>query len=360
MTEKVALVFFNLGGPLAREDIKPFLFNFFSDPNIIAAPWPVRKLLAWWISFKRSKEEALVSYKALGYKSPLLETTLKQAESVTNFLQKNTQDLDLKHFVSMSYWHPFAEDAVQDILKYNPDRIIGIPLYPQYSTTTTKTAFEYFLKAAHKQGLSTEKLSLICCWPEETGFIQASTRLVREKLNEATEKVSEGRSVRLLFSAHGLPEKVIKSGDPYQSHCEKTAQKIVESLEMTDLDWGMCYQSRVGPLKWIGPSTEEALDQAAHDQKDVVIYPLAFVSEHVETLVEIEEEYREYAEDLGIEGFYRVPTVMTEPEFIEGLANIVGKRLSQQNFGICSDSCQKKCDRQFGKCAMATKDRFSF
>lgn len=360
MAEKIALVFFNLGGPSCQEDIRPFLTNFFNDPNIIAAPTPIRKLIAWWIAYKRSRGEALESYRELGYKSPLLETTKAQAKAVQVQLSEKYPNATFKSFVAMSYWHPFAAEALQGIQEFGADRVIGIPLYPQYSTTTTKTAFNYFVKAAEDLGIICPNLSLICCWPENSGFIEASARLVQEKLQEARTAAQEKRPVRLLFSAHGLPKKIIDGGDPYQAQCEKTAEKIVETLGETDLDWGMCYQSRVGPLEWIGPSTEDALTTAATDKVDVVIYPLAFVSDHVETLVEIEIEYREFAENLGIEGFFRVPTVMTEPEFIKGLADIISERLDQNILGLCSDTCTKPCDQKFKKCAFATKDSFGF
>lgn len=325
--QKIAVVLMNLGGPLKEEDIKPFLFNFFMDKNIIGAPLPIRWMIAKWISYSRGNGAAKTSYAALGGKSPLLENTRAQAEALQNLLQKS--HADIKVFVSMRYWHPLSTETVAEVKAYAPDRIILLPLYPQFSTTTSFSSIQNWEREAKKAGMNipTDK---ICCYPFQQGFIKASADLIRSTL----EKMQQ--PARILFSAHGLPEKTIEAGDPYQFQCEQTARKIMDKLGMEGQDWQVCYQSRVGPLKWIGPSTEEALDKAAADGIAVAIYPHAFVNEHVETLVEIEEEYREYAHQKGIPGFARVPTVATHPAFIAGLAALVEQKLAgQKNERIC-------------------------
>jgi len=175
----------------------------------------------------------------------------------------------------------------------------------------------------------------IGCYPFQPGFLEASAALVGQTLRRAQIENPE-TPLRILFSAHGLPESIIRSGDPYQWQCEQTAKKIAEYMDIPGLDWQACYQSRVGPMKWIGPSTDQALETAAKDRVGVIIYPHAFVSEHVETLVEIEEEYRHAAEKLGVPCFYRVPTVGTDPVFIAGLAELVEENL---NSGFSPPGC---------------------
>jgi protoporphyrin/coproporphyrin ferrochelatase len=332
--QKIAIVLMNLGGPLKEEDIKPFLFNFFMDRNIIGAPLPVRWLLAKWISFSRSRGAAKTSYAALGGKSPLLENTEAQAAALESLLRKTWPQS--KVFVTMRYWHPLSEETVGKVKAYEPDQVVLLPLYPQFSTTTSFSSIQNWHGAAKAAGLAVPTHK-ICCYPHQAGFIAASVALIRQGLAAAPPKT------RLLFSAHGLPEKVIAGGDPYQYQCEQTAQKIVDALGMKELDWQICYQSRVGPLKWIGPSTEEALDKAAADGVGVLVYPHAFVNEHVETLVEIEEEYREYAREKRIPYFARVPTVSTYPDFIAGLAALVEDRLKGAEW-------QRVCPASFSRC----------
>jgi len=325
--QKTAVVLMNLGGPDKPESIRPFLFNFFMDKNIIGVPKPVRYLIARWISWSRGRGAAKTAYDALGGKSPLLENTQAQADALQRVL--DAAGLQAKVFVTMRYWHPMSAAVTRAVQAYAPDKIILLPLYPQFSTTTSFSSIQDWQRSADAIGMTipTEK---ICCYPFAEGFIKASADLVRAALEKAPAKT------RVLFSAHGLPEKVIQGGDPYQYQCEESAAKIAAAVGMENLDWQVCYQSRVGPMKWIGPSTEEALDKAAADGVGVVIYPHAFVNEHVETLVEIEEEYRAYAKEKGIPYFGRVPTVAIHPVFIDALAKLVTERLAGgKNARIC-------------------------
>lgn len=347
--QHIAVVLFNLGGPDSRAAIKPFLLNFFNDPNIISAPQPIRGLIAWLIARKRTKAEAGDSYAMLGNKSPLLENTNLQAQALNAALNQ-TGDVRFSVHVCMNYWHPMADQVVGEVRAQNPDQVILLPLYPQFSTTTTWSSLQSWQRAAAKQGFSLPT-SLICCYPDDAGFIAASVEHIRSTYASLKQSQPAGvKPPRVLFSAHGLPEKIIKGGDPYQSHCETTAAKIVAELNIPDLDWQVCYQSRVGPLKWIGPSTDEALHQAASDRVPVCVYPCAFVSEHVETLVEIEHEYRDLATKLGIPGFARVPTVMTHPKFIAGLADLVRSRIGIP--GVASNAGQSICPDQSRRCCM--------
>lgn len=344
MAQRTAVILFNLGGPDKPESIRPFLINFFMDKNIIRAPYPVRLFLSRLIANKRTKNEAGTSYGLLGGKSPLLENTKAQAEALQQSLGS-----EYKVFISMRYWHPMSDEVIEQVKAYNPQKIILLPLYPQYSTTTTKSSLEAWIKSAKKAGLDT-LTTLVCCYPLSDGFIKASADLVKKSYHAFLTKY--GFAPRLLFSAHGLPEKIIKDGDPYQWACEESAAKIAVATGIQNLDWGICYQSRVGPLKWIGPSTEEALRQAAKDKKPVLIYPHAFVSEHVETLVEIDIEYRHMAEEMGIPAFDKVPTVSIHPLFIEGLANIIR---NQQNMeGFPNNATQRICPMRFSQCCQNT------
>lgn len=317
---KTAVVLFNLGGPDSPEAVRPFLVNLFSDPAIIGVPQPFRWLLARLIAGRR----ALVAreiYAQLGGGSPIRANTEAQAESLAAVLGDG-----FRCFVVMRHWHPRARDVVREIRNWQPDRVVLLPLYPQYSTTTTRSSvreFQHFWKSA---------VETVCCYPVETGFISAQADLIRPVLVEA------GRygPPRLLLSAHGLPEKIIKQGDPYQWQCEQTARAIVAKLEIASLDWRNTYQSRVGPLTWIGPSTEEAIIQAGRDRVPVVVVPISFVSEHAETLVELDREYRDLADRENVPFYGRVPVVGTHPAFIAGLADRVRSVVSKKR--ICPDT----------------------
>jgi ferrochelatase len=348
--KKTAVILFNLGGPDSKEAIEPFLFNFFMDPNIVGLPKPFRYLLAKRISKKRSKEEAGQSYGELGDRSPLLDNTKAQAQALEKALGKG-----FKVFVCMRYWHPMAPQIVQDVEAFAPDKIVLLPLYPQFSTTTTWSSLGVWKQAAAEGGLKTET-ALLCCYPENEGFAEAAADHIADRYEEAAK---DGHSApRILFSAHGLPEKIIKSGDPYQFQCEKTAEKIVEILKkrgITNFDWQICYQSRVGRLKWIGPSLDEALEAAAKDKKAVIVFPHAFTQEHVETLVELDIEYRHVAEKLGLPGYYRASCASDHPAFINALAALV--RDYTQKTGIHAEGGTCLCPDHFSRCCMRASQK---
>lgn len=340
---KTAVVLFNLGGPDSKEAIEPFLMNFFTDRNIIDLPYPLRWFVAKMISKRRSKREAGDSYAFLGDRSPLLENTAKQAALLENELSKSGE---FKVFVSMRYWHPMAKEVVAQVKKWGADRIVLVPLYPQFSTTTTKSSFETWQKEADKQGLNIAT-SKICCYPTDHFYTESSARKILDVYKKA-QLENEGKAPRILFSAHGLPEKIIEAGDPYQWQCEQSAQEIIKATGLQDVDWQICYQSRVGPLRWIEPSTEEALEKAAHDAVPVVIYPHAFTQEHVETLVEIDIEYREFAKEKGLTAFYKVDTLGDDKSFVAGLSNTI-LALGDDN-STAPVSGQRLCPAGYRKC----------
>ncbi len=341
---KKAVVLFNLGGPDSPNAIRPFLINFFMDRNIIRLPVPWRCLIAVMIANRRSKKEAGESYGALGGASPLLANSRTQAQALEEVLGK-----DYRVFVCMRYWHPMAPQIVREVRDWGADEIILLPLYPQFSTTTTWSSYEQWRKACFEAGYE-KPTSLICCYPFDEGFIAASAALVREYYEQTAKQAADKGlpAPRVLFSAHGLPESVIRQGDPYQWQCEQGAENIAAATGIAGLDWQICYQSRVGPKKWIGPGTGDALEKAAKDNVPVVVYPHAFTQEHVETLVEIEIEYRELAEELGVPLFTRVPTVGVHEAYIEGLAALVKARAGHT--GIASDTGARLCGRDYKDC----------
>ncbi len=315
MNGKVAVIVFNLGGPDEAAAVQPFLFNLFSDKAIIGVPQPIRWLLATLISRRRAPVAREI-YAHLGGRSPLLELTEAQAGALQGVLGE--RGVEARVFVCMRYWQPMSAAVAQAVAAYKPDEIVLLPLYPQYSTTTTGSSLEDWQQAAAAAGIGVRPRT-VCCYPTEPGLVAAHADLVRAALTEAREHGTP----RLLFSAHGLPERVIARGDPYQWQVERTAAAVVEALAIADLDHAICYQSRVGPLKWIGPSTEEEIDRAGRDGVSLVVVPIAFVSEHSETLVELDIEYAERARGAGVPGFVRVPAVGTSAVFVAGLADVV-------------------------------------
>ncbi|WNK00227.1 ferrochelatase [Thalassospiraceae bacterium LMO-JJ14] len=336
---KTAVILFNLGGPDNPEAVQPFLFNLFSDPAIISLPQPFRWMLAKLIS-KRRAPIARDIYANIGGKSPLLELTGEQSDA----LQAQCPDLgEVKTFICMRYWHPMSDAVAMDVKKFAPDKIILLPLYPQYSTTTSASSINDWKRAAKSVGLSCPSVE-ICCYPEQDGWIDAQASLIKTAYASA----DGATKPRILFSAHGLPKKVIAAGDPYQWQVEQTTKAVVDQLGIDGLDWIVCYQSQVGPLEWIGPSTDDEIKRAGKEGVPLIVVPIAFVSEHSETLVELDIEYRELAEENGVPGYSRVPAVGTHPSFVSALASLVrkaahadGPRISGKNGRICPGTCTK-------------------
>jgi ferrochelatase len=318
VSKKLAVVLFNLGGPDGPSAVRPFLFNLFRDPAIIGLPALFRYPLAALISTTREKT-AKANYAIMGGGSPLLPETEKQARALEAELARTLPGIEAKCFIAMRYWHPLTDETAKQVSAFAPDEVVLLPLYPQYSTTTTGSS----VKAWRKRYSGPGRQTTVCCYPDGTGLVEAHARLIRK----TWEKAGSPKNVRLLFSAHGLPEKVILAGDPYQRQVEATAAAIAAKLP-SDLDWTVCYQSRVGPMKWIGPSTDDEIRRAGAEGKGLIILPIAFVSEHVETLVELDHEYAELAETVGVTPYLRVPALGAVPEFIGGLAGMVSRALA--------------------------------
>ena len=340
---KNAVVLFNLGGPDNLDAVKPFLFNLFNDPAIITLPQPFRYLLAFLISTLR-KSKAQGIYKHMGGKSPILELTMQQAEKLEKKLQSTAQNgEEYKVFVCMRHWHPMCDVVVKKVKSYAPDHVILLPLYPQFSTTTTGSAFTDWDNSCAKNQFDAAT-TRICCYPNDRNFVAAHVRMIKDMYWKA----SENGKPRVLFSAHGLPEKTIAGGDPYQWQVERSVEAITQVLAIDELDHAICYQSRVGRLEWIGPSTEEEIDRAAEDKVPVLVVPVAFVSEHSETLVELDIDYRKLAESKNIPGYYRVPALNTDDFFIDALSELCLKR--DKDAQVSSSTNERICPRTFGKC----------
>ncbi|MCH8321795.1 MAG: ferrochelatase [Proteobacteria bacterium] len=324
-SRKIAVILFNLGGPDKLASVKPFLFNLFNDSAIINLPQPLRFLLAKLISLRRAPVARDI-YEHMGGKSPLLENTEKQAEALDKALGKN-----FKCFVVMRYWHPFSAETAARVKDFGPDRVVLLPLYPQFSTTTSASSLEDWAKAAKKVGIGAVT-SGICCFPTEKNFIAAHTEAIKPLLINSI----KAGPTRILFTAHGLPEKIIEKGDPYAWQVKKTVAAVMASLWRQKefggkpLDYVICYQSRVGPLKWIGPSTEAEIIRAGEDGKNLVVVPISFVSEHSETLVELDIEYARLAKANKIKHYTRVPALGDGQGFILSLQRMVENALSKE------------------------------
>jgi protoporphyrin/coproporphyrin ferrochelatase len=348
---RLAVVLFNLGGPDSPAAVEPFLFNLFNDPAIIRLPNPFRWLIARLIARRRAPIARKI-YEHMGGASPLLANTKAQATALEGTLKGAAGEVRV--FIAMRYWHPFANETAEAVREFSPDRILLLPLYPQYSTTTTASSAADWDQAARAAGLEIPT-QLICCYPTEPGFIDALAELAGKAMAEARRLAGDVKPV-VIFSAHGLPEKIVKAGDPYARQVMATAQALVSRLDLklgdrlagTLGDWELGFQSRVGPMRWIGPWTDELIVQAAEERRSIVILPIAFVSEHSETLVELDIEYRELAEKFGSPAYVRAPTVTTHPAFIAGLANILRATLGDSRplvpFGNCGpDSSACPC-----------------
>ena len=334
--KRVAVVLFNLGGPDGPGSVEPFLFNLFNDPAIIGLPGFVRTRLARLIARRRAPS-ARANYARMGGGSPLLPETEKQAAALQALLSAARPGDEVRCFIAMRYWKPLTEETAAQVAAFAPDEILLLPLYPQYSTTTTGSSLKAWAEAYQGPG----RTRAVCCWPAGESFLAAHARLIEQ----AWEAAGRPGPARLLFSAHGLPEKVIKAGDPYQAQVEATAAGVAARLSGT-WDWKISYQSRVGPMKWIGPNTEDEIRAASKAGLALVIVPIAFVSEHIETLVELDIEYAEVARHEGAKAYIRVPALGTDSLFVAGLAGLAAQALGRE--GLDSDGSWTCAG--FGKC----------
>jgi protoporphyrin/coproporphyrin ferrochelatase len=315
---KLAVVLFNLGGPDGPRAVRPFLKNLFSDPAIIRAPGWLRWILAELISRLR-EPLAVKNYAVMGGASPLNAETQAQADALAAELGRRRPADEMRVFTAMRYWRPLTEAAAAEVAAYAPDELVLLPLYPQYSTTTTASSLAEW--TARYAGGGRQRT--VCCYFDAPGLVEAHADLIRA----AWATAGSPKPVRLLFSAHGLPQSISDAGDPYRWQVEQTCAQVAARLGK-DWDWRLCFQSRVGPMKWIGPETLAEIEAAGAEGLGVIVDPIAFVSEHVETLVELDRDYAAAAERAGAQPYIRVPAQGTHPRFIGALADLVEGALS--------------------------------
>lgn len=313
-----------MGGPASLDDVEPFLFNLFMDPDIIEIPLGkfLRPFIARKIAKKRSGK-VRGYYEKIGGKSPLLDLTLSQARALEEALL--TQG-EFRTFIAMRYWRPFTDEAIRNILAYDPEKLVLLPLYPHYSETTTGSSFNEFERVWNKLGKPGIEVFKINSWHDHSDYISAWVQLIRDSLHKMDARRKGG--THLIFSAHGIPQKLIDRGDPYQKQTEESVRLILEKLDWKG-EWSLSYQSRVGPVRWLQPATDEWLVELGRKGvKSILMVPISFVSDHSETLYEMDILYRELARESGIEYFERVATPNCHKRFIEALGDIVLKRLA--------------------------------
>lgn len=312
----------NLGGPDGPEDVRPFLYNLFSDPEIIRLPFPwLQKPLAWFISTSRARKSRK-NYEEIGGGSPLRRITEEQAAALKSCLQARGVDAEL--YVGMRYWHPFTESAIAQIKTDGIRELVVLPLYPQFSISTSGSSFRLLEALWQKDAqLQTIRYSLVASWYDAPGYVESMADLIRQELAHCPPDTT------IFFSAHGVPRSyVTDAGDPYQDEIEACVDLIMKALG-PDHPHVLAYQSRVGPVEWLQPYTEDVIvELGAAGVKHLVVVPISFISEHIETLQEIDIEYRELAEKSGIETFRRVPALNTHPGFIAALADLVTDALA--------------------------------
>ena len=322
---RVGVLLLNLGGPDRLKDVRPFLYNLFSDPEIIRLPvsW-LQKPLAWIISSLRAKKSKQ-NYTEIGGGSPLRQITEAQAKALEKRLEEIGQPAQV--YVGMRYWHPFTQEAIAKLKRDHIKELVILPLYPQFSISTSGSSFRV-LEEMWKEDPTLRQIdyTVVPSWYDHPGYLQAMADLIAQELAQ----FPEPEQVHLFFSAHGVPVSYVEeSGDPYQREIEACTRLIMETLARPN-PYTLAYQSRVGPVEWLRPYTDDALQELGEQAvKDLLVVPISFVSEHIETLQEIDIEYREVAQEAGIQNFRRVPALNTHPVFINSLAEIVTNALQQ-------------------------------
>jgi len=340
---RVGVLLLNLGGPDQLEDVRPFLFNLFSDPEIIRLPFTwLQKPLAWLISTSRASKSQ-ENYKLIGGGSPLRRITEEQAQALQDSLQQKGQEVQV--YVGMRYWHPFTEEAIARIKRDGIERLVILPLYPQFSISTSGSSFRLLEKIWQEEpALNRIDHTVISSWFDRPGYLQAMADLIAQQLDQ----VENPDRVHIFFSAHGVPVSYVEeAGDPYQQEIEQCTDLIMRTLNRPNAHT-LAYQSRVGPVEWLQPYTEEAIKGlAAEGVESLLVVPISFVSEHIETLQEIDMEYREIAEEAGIHHFLRVPALNTHPVFIEALADLVIDAVNSPSVKLSEATQMKKMVKMY-------------
>lgn len=317
MKDRIAVVLFNLGGPDSLAAVRPFLFNLFSDPDIFRLPLgfltqkPFAALLSW-----RRTPEASHGYAAIGGSSPLLANTQHQAEALTRAL---AADGNFEIYICMRYWHPRASAVIERLKSRDIKRVILLPLYPQYSLTTTGSSYNEFQRECARRKYFPE-ISLIREWHDQPDYLDGIAQTLREEASRFPNP--DPQNIEVLFSAHGLPKKIVDGGDPYEQQVRATFNAVRARLAWPNTI--LCYQSRVGPLEWLKPYTEEVIrEKARAGAKQMLVYPIAFVSDHIETLFELGQTYAQLAHNLGVAHYRVTPALNEHPLLIRGLRRLI-------------------------------------
>ncbi len=337
-TGSVGVLLLNLGGPDHLEDVRPFLFNLFSDPEIIRLPFPwLQRPLAWFISTSRARKSK-ENYKQIGGGSPLRRITEEQGSALQNALQERGQNAQV--YIGMRYWYPFTEEAIARIKRDQIERLVILPLYPQFSISTSGSSFRLLEQIWHEEfALNPIEHTVITSWYSQPGYLNAMTELIANELDQ----LDQPDQAHIFFSAHGVPLSYVEeAGDPYQQEIEDCTTLIMQTLDRPN-EHTLAYQSRVGPVEWLKPYTEDAIAELGEKKtQTLVVVPISFVSEHIETLQEIDIEYRELAEEVGIQNFHRVPALNTHPVFIGALADMVLEALDAPSVQLSDVARMKK------------------
>jgi len=339
--DKVGILFLNLGGPEKLDEVEDFLFNLFNDEDIIRLPNPLKPLQGFIARniAKRRAPNSREAYESIGGGSPIVKLTQEQGDNLVLELKK--RGIDANCYIGMRYWYPFTEEATDKILADGINRLVIIPLYPQYSISTTGSSIRLLDKILNEdlKAWDPRKIdhTVVPDWYNHPGYLATQAKLINNELEEFRRNPKE---VKVMFSAHGVPESYVAAGDPYKGQIEVCADLIMQEVNKkrgpdAQIDWTLCFQSRVGPVKWLEPYTDDVLEElGAAGLKNLVCVPLSFVSEHVETLEEIDIEYREVAEEAGISNFKRCPALNSDPLFIKCLADMTEDALAKPSLRI--------------------------
>jgi protoporphyrin/coproporphyrin ferrochelatase len=339
----VGVLLLNLGGPETGDDVEGFLYNLFADPDIIRLPGllsPLQGLIAWYIS-KRRAPKSRAAYESIGGGSPILKYSRSQASLLSQSV-KDRYGLDVKTYIGMRYWHPFTEEALEQIRSDGIDALVILPLYPQFSISTSGSSLrllqEEFAKQQQQPHYRNMVHTVVPSWYDRPGYLTAVSLLLQkeidsfttDQINMALSSTPNEKPIHVLFSAHGVPQSYIAAGDPYQRQIIDCVEKIAATLPYTNVEVHLSYQSRVGPIEWLRPYTDDVLPELGErGVKNLVVVPISFVSEHIETLEEIDIEYRELAEESGILNWRRCPALNTDPIFIDDMADMVVEALNE-------------------------------
>ena len=321
---RVGVVLFNLGGPETLDDVKPFLYKLFADPETIRLPIPaLQKPLAWFIATTRSAKSKTY-YAAIGGGSPLRRITTAQAKA----LEQELSDISAKVYVAMRFWHPLTEETVSQIVRDGITHLVALPLYPQFSVATSGSSFKALIRAFEETGAPRKvRRHYISHWYQNPDYIAAFADKLSAEI--ATFPDQKMENIHILFSAHSIPISYVEKGDPYDRQTKETIELIMKKIGRP-FPRHLSYQSRVGPAKWLEPNTDQTVRRLGNEGvKQLVIVPISFVSEHVETLYELDILYKKVADEVGIKELRRVPTLDTSPQFISGLGTLVRDKLNK-------------------------------